>query len=566
MINSSYTMDVLALYSLAHYGKGVPLQPALSLETGTIGTGSWGQLDNTEIINKWSGPEKTLPLITLKASLEMMHSQCNSAFFDRDSSVVTDIMDDHPYWNHNEQTDPVSQVASTVAKSVSRGATASACHGMRRWMGRRGVAGGGGSGGDGNDDRYWWWRIRERLQKKQSAMIAAMAAFSTAAWANIHRYKNGGTSPLPLPLPHDPVSVTEATGEPEEPEEQEPVFLTEAEKIEVYDRLARTERMALFNKKHSEDGQEFEHRLRAELFRTGSIYGQMVKIYFPYTEAENINPQLLKEKALRIIEKIARLFEESDVIINFRLGRLLDFEGNELVNHYHPRGKKTSVTKSHESLNETEIRIMDSTNELEHHDDDNIRARHIRFRDQPSTHNRPFYGSLYFDRSEFGTNPWQYGRSFIVLKKNIKQSCVFIAGDTLRLREYEAYSMFQMKSLAVSSLRHPEVSQALIDKIVYRKQLSPSQAPFIEAQIYTRVLIPEMISELHITLHDGGRLVDDEDVDHEQLARVIRELKTKADQGTLSFELYIDGQRYPSLPPLWKQLLYSALRYFNGNH
>ena len=50
-----------------------------------------------------------------------------------------------------------------------------------------------------------------------------------------------------------------------EPEEQEPVFLIGDEKIEVYDRLARTERVELFNKNHPASDQEFEEELDKSL-------------------------------------------------------------------------------------------------------------------------------------------------------------------------------------------------------------------------------------------------------------------------------------------------------------
>ena len=133
----------------------------------------------------------------------------------------------------------------------------------------------------------------------------------------------------------------------------------------------------------------------------------------------------------------------------------------------------------------------------------------------------------------------------MVLKKQIKPSCIFIACDTFSgSKHLTPRSVFQMKLLALDGLKYP-VSTLLIDKIIHKKDLPVMPLHLIEAQIYCRVLIPEMISELHIAIHDEkGERVYDNGVDHKKLAKVVDKMKREADKGNLPFALYIDGKHY----------------------
>ena len=142
----TYREEALAVYPADYSNKVMPLQhiqPAatLSIENGTLRLGSQGKLHNIGIVDKRPEPENTMPIITLEEPLDDVHSLFNNLFFDHGHPVVTDIVDDHPYWNNNELADPLSSIARGAAGSLPRRSTASAWKGIRGSMGGRGCQG-----------------------------------------------------------------------------------------------------------------------------------------------------------------------------------------------------------------------------------------------------------------------------------------------------------------------------------------------------------------------------------------------------------------------------------------
>ena len=146
-------------------------QPAATLviERGVISLDAEGELHNIGIIDKRPEASTGLPALMLtQPSAKPVHERLHPIFFDHPYPLVSDISDDHPYWNHEEAADQAGNTARTGVRYLSSLMGGSL---RRAGPGKTGSRGGGVSGNGGGDDPYknWWWRLEQMKKRAYSS-------------------------------------------------------------------------------------------------------------------------------------------------------------------------------------------------------------------------------------------------------------------------------------------------------------------------------------------------------------------------------------------------------------